>query len=192
MGDAGVLALGSVRSAWAVGLGASVALLSVGSSCSSRSGGDEPLLERSPPNGGSAGVRSGAAELGSTPPPPPLSWSRWRREKRGGHGLDRRQADRSRQHRRSGFVSGAGGAGGASGAGGAGSLRRAGAAGARRAGLRPGARERISGRAVQWQRRRLRRQRRRGLRASPALSSRAPRGPGTAPRGSVRTASRCA
>ncbi len=183
MGDAGVLALGSVRSAWAVGLGACVALLSVGSSCSSRSGGDELPSNAPPPNGGSADRRerrssdrrSATAARGS----------RWRREKRGGHGLDRRQADRSRQHRRLGLC-----------------LRRRwrwwgkrrgrggqplSAAGARRAGLRPGARERISGRAVQWQRRRLRRQRRRGLQARARLCPAVfPRGPGTAPRGSVR------
>ena len=126
MGDAGVLALGSVRSAWAVGLGACVALLSVGSSCSSRSGGDELPSNVPPPDGGSAGSGgSGGARI-DAPPPPPVGAA-------GGEtsvvvtvstgGKPVVVADTGGSG--SGSVAGAGGAGGVSGAGGAGSLCQA-------------------------------------------------------------------
>jgi hypothetical protein len=121
MGDAGVLALGSVRSAWAVGLGACVALLSVGSSCSSRSGGDELPSNVPPPNGGSAGSGgSGGARI-DAPPPPPVGAAGGEKSvvvtvSTGGKPVVVANTGGS------GSVSGAGGAGGASGAGGAGSL----------------------------------------------------------------------
>ncbi len=121
MGDAGVLALGGVRGAWAVGLGACVALLSVGSSCSSRSGGDELPSNVPPPNGGSAGSGgSGGARI-DAPPPPPVGAAGGEKSvvvtvSTGGKPIVVANTGGS------GSVSGAGGAGGASGAGGAGSL----------------------------------------------------------------------